>query len=88
MVEITIVKVYYTEKLSNTKLPVHSLFRPMEFKIFKHLFVSFSWYIMQLCATSGSSLGYGFSRIMSKSPKIPAPDSEENGTVDGTLAAI
>jgi hypothetical protein len=43
---------------------------------------------MQLCATSGSSLGYGFSRIMSKSPKSPAPESEENDTIDGALVAV
>ncbi|XP_078175565.1 K(+) efflux antiporter 2, chloroplastic-like [Carex rostrata] len=44
--------------------------------------------LTELCATSGSSLGYGFSRVMSKSPKVPALDSDENGTVDGTLAAV
>ncbi|KAJ3689298.1 hypothetical protein LUZ61_018462 [Rhynchospora tenuis] len=42
----------------------------------------------ELCATSGSSLGYGFSRVMSKPPKAPASDLEDNGTVDGTLAAV
>ncbi|KAJ4778264.1 Glutathione-regulated potassium-efflux system protein kefC [Rhynchospora pubera] len=42
----------------------------------------------ELCATSGSSLGYGFSRVMSKPPKAPASDPEDTGAVDGTLAAV
>ncbi|AQK47382.1 K(+) efflux antiporter 2 chloroplastic [Zea mays] len=37
-----------------------------------------------LCATSGSSLGYGFSRATSKSKSFTSDD--ENQTVDGTLA--
>lgn len=39
---------------------------------------------LQLCATSGSSLGYGFSRATSKSKSFTSDD--ENQTVDGTLA--
>jgi hypothetical protein len=44
---------------------------------------------LQLCATSGNSLGYGFSRIMSnqsksKSKSLTADD--ESDTVDGALA--
>ncbi|KAK3141113.1 hypothetical protein QOZ80_4BG0329720 [Eleusine coracana subsp. coracana] len=42
--------------------------------------------LTELCATSGSSLGYGFSRVMSMSKsKSPASD-DESETVDGTLA--
>ncbi|KAJ1694450.1 hypothetical protein LUZ63_011148 [Rhynchospora breviuscula] len=44
--------------------------------------------LTELCATSGSSLGYGFSRVMSKPPKAPVSDPEDTGTVDGTLAAV
>ncbi|KAJ3693003.1 hypothetical protein LUZ60_012098 [Juncus effusus] len=45
--------------------------------------------LTELCETSGSSLGYGFSRVMSKDiklPKIPAPDSNEADSVEGLLA--
>ncbi|PIA34232.1 hypothetical protein AQUCO_03800075v1 [Aquilegia coerulea] len=42
--------------------------------------------LTELCQASGSSLGYGFSRVMSKS-KIPSPDSsDENQITEGTLA--
>ncbi|CAN6711105.1 unnamed protein product [Malus baccata var. baccata] len=42
--------------------------------------------LTELCETSGSSLGYGFSRMMSK-PKTPPPDStDENQFTEGTLA--
>ncbi|KAM2157162.1 hypothetical protein ACFX1R_042766 [Malus domestica] len=42
--------------------------------------------LTELCETSGSSLGYGFSRMMSK-PKTPTPDStDENQFTEGTLA--
>ncbi|XP_072964792.1 K(+) efflux antiporter 2, chloroplastic [Typha angustifolia] len=41
--------------------------------------------LTELCATSGSSLGYGFSRVMSK-PKPQTTDYDESDTVDGTLA--
>nr|ADT92192.1 putative potassium efflux system family protein [Zea mays] len=40
--------------------------------------------LTELCATSGSSLGYGFSRATSKSKSFTSDD--ENQTVDGTLA--
>ncbi|KAF8659978.1 hypothetical protein HU200_058061 [Digitaria exilis] len=39
--------------------------------------------LTELCATSGSSLGYGFSKVMSKSKSITDDESE---TVDGALA--
>ncbi|XP_038878214.1 K(+) efflux antiporter 2, chloroplastic [Benincasa hispida] len=42
--------------------------------------------LTELCEASGSSLGYGFSRIMSK-PKIQTSDSsDENQVTEGTLA--
>ncbi|KAL2457684.1 K(+) efflux antiporter 2 [Abeliophyllum distichum] len=42
--------------------------------------------LTELCQASGSSLGYGFSRIMSK-PKSQPPDSpDENQVSEGTLA--
>ncbi|MQL84162.1 hypothetical protein Taro_016674 [Colocasia esculenta] len=40
--------------------------------------------LTELCQTSGSSLGYGFSRVMPK-PK-PLSDSDENQIAEGTLA--
>lgn len=40
---------------------------------------------MQLCEATGSSLGYGFSRMMIK-PKIQLSDSDENQVTEGTLA--
>ncbi|ONM11988.1 K(+) efflux antiporter 2 chloroplastic [Zea mays] len=40
--------------------------------------------LTELCATSGNSLGYGFSRVMSKSKSISSDDESE--TVDGALA--
>jgi hypothetical protein len=44
---------------------------------------------LQLCATSGSSLGYGFSRVMSNQSKTkskPLTPEDESDTVDGALA--
>lgn len=42
--------------------------------------------LMQLCEASGSSLGYGYTRIMSK-PKSQPPDSlDETQVSEGTLA--
>ncbi|KAF8413138.1 hypothetical protein HHK36_001114 [Tetracentron sinense] len=42
--------------------------------------------LTELCETSGSSLGYGFSQMMSK-PKLQASDSsDENQGIEGTLA--
>ncbi|CAL9071262.1 unnamed protein product [Musa textilis] len=41
--------------------------------------------LTELCQTSGSSLGYGFSRVMSK-PKPQSSDSDENEIIEGTLA--
>ncbi|KAM6584849.1 hypothetical protein CsatB_011851 [Cannabis sativa] len=43
--------------------------------------------LAELCQTSGSSLGYGFSRVISKTPKVPPTESpDENHIADGTLA--
>lgn len=42
--------------------------------------------LLQLCEASGSSLGYGYNRIMSK-PKSQSPDSLDEAQVsEGTLA--
>jgi hypothetical protein len=41
---------------------------------------------LQLCATTGSSLGYGFSRVMSTSKSKPLTSDDESETVDGALA--
>ncbi|XP_048421937.1 K(+) efflux antiporter 2, chloroplastic-like [Pyrus x bretschneideri] len=41
--------------------------------------------LTELCETSGSSLGYGFSRMMSK-PKTPPDSTDENQFTEGTLA--
>lgn len=41
---------------------------------------------LQLCQASGSSLGYGISRVMSK-PKVQSSDSsDESQVTEGTLA--
>lgn len=40
----------------------------------------------QLCETRGSSLGYGFSRMMTKSKLQSSSDSDENQVIEGTLA--
>ncbi|KAG1359572.1 K(+) efflux antiporter 2, chloroplastic [Cocos nucifera] len=42
--------------------------------------------LCMLCETSGSSLGYGFSRVMSDKPSPQTSDIEENEVVEGTLA--
>ncbi|XP_010107615.2 K(+) efflux antiporter 2, chloroplastic [Morus notabilis] len=41
--------------------------------------------LAELCQTSGSSLGYGFSRVMNK-PKAPSSDSSDESVTEGTLA--
>ncbi|XP_010273118.1 PREDICTED: K(+) efflux antiporter 2, chloroplastic-like [Nelumbo nucifera] len=42
--------------------------------------------LTELCEASGSSLGYGFSKVMSK-PKSQAPDSaDDDQVIEGTLA--
>ncbi|ERM95131.1 hypothetical protein AMTR_s00009p00260060 [Amborella trichopoda] len=41
--------------------------------------------LTELCEASGSSLGYGFSRIMSKA-KSQSSDSEDGQVIEGTLA--
>ncbi|VAH39230.1 unnamed protein product [Triticum turgidum subsp. durum] len=40
--------------------------------------------LTELCSTSGSSLGYGFSRVMSKTKPVVSDD--ESDTIDGALA--
>lgn len=41
---------------------------------------------VQLCETSGSSLGYGYSRMMSKPKSQPMDPSDEDQVPEGTLA--
>jgi len=41
---------------------------------------------MQLSESSGSSLGYGFSCIMSKPKPQPLDSSDDNQVSEGTLA--
>ncbi|RCV14844.1 hypothetical protein SETIT_3G011200v2 [Setaria italica] len=42
--------------------------------------------LTELCATSGSSLGYGFSRVMSMTKSKSVTSDDESETVDGALA--
>ncbi|XP_022757268.1 K(+) efflux antiporter 2, chloroplastic-like isoform X2 [Durio zibethinus] len=42
--------------------------------------------LTELCQASGSSLGYGFSRVTSKSKTQPSDSSDENHVTEGTLA--
>ncbi|KAG8391802.1 hypothetical protein BUALT_Bualt01G0224800 [Buddleja alternifolia] len=42
--------------------------------------------LTELCETSGSSLGYGYSRMMSKPKPQPSDSSDENQFTEGTLA--
>ncbi|XP_058075891.1 K(+) efflux antiporter 2, chloroplastic [Magnolia sinica] len=43
--------------------------------------------LTELCEATGSSLGYGFSRVMTKpKPQASSSDSDENQVVEGTLA--
>ncbi|KAG5219140.1 K(+) efflux antiporter [Salix suchowensis] len=42
--------------------------------------------LTELCETSGSSLGYGFSRVMTKPKTQPLDSSDENQISEGTLA--
>ncbi|XP_055817326.1 K(+) efflux antiporter 2, chloroplastic [Solanum dulcamara] len=42
--------------------------------------------LTELCETSGSSLGYGFSRVVSKAKAQPSDSSDENQISEGTLA--
>ncbi|XP_059651442.1 K(+) efflux antiporter 2, chloroplastic [Cornus florida] len=43
--------------------------------------------LTELCQASGSSLGYGFSRIMSKAKcQLPSDSSDDNQITEGTLA--
>ncbi|XWS32212.1 hypothetical protein CRYUN_Cryun23aG0140900 [Craigia yunnanensis] len=42
--------------------------------------------LTELCQASGSSLGYGFSRVMSKSKTQQSDSSDENHVTEGTLA--
>ncbi|KAH9622545.1 hypothetical protein KSS87_003048 [Heliosperma pusillum] len=41
--------------------------------------------LTELCEASGSSLGYGYSRVMTK-PKLQPPESSDNQIGEGTLA--
>lgn len=43
-------------------------------------------FVLQLCETSGSSLGYGFSRVVNKGKVQPPDSSDENQVSEGTLA--
>ncbi|XP_060218663.1 K(+) efflux antiporter 2, chloroplastic [Lycium barbarum] len=42
--------------------------------------------LTELCETSGSSLGYGFSRLVNKAKAQPPDSSDENQVSEGTLA--
>ncbi|KAK1261095.1 hypothetical protein QJS04_geneDACA001932 [Acorus gramineus] len=42
--------------------------------------------LTELCQASGSSLGYGFSRVMSKPKSSSHSDSEDDQIIEGTLA--
>uniref|UniRef100_A0A1S4CET6 K(+) efflux antiporter 2, chloroplastic n=1 Tax=Nicotiana tabacum TaxID=4097 RepID=A0A1S4CET6_TOBAC len=42
--------------------------------------------LTELCETSGSSLGYGFSRVVNKGKVQPPDSSDENQVSEGTLA--
>lgn len=42
--------------------------------------------LTELCATTGNSLGYGFSRVMSMAKSKSYTSDDENETVDGALA--
>ncbi|XP_068329968.1 K(+) efflux antiporter 2, chloroplastic-like isoform X1 [Pyrus communis] len=67
--------------LAQAKLPMSEIASTINAYRSRHLAE-----LTELCETSGSSLGYGFSRMMSK-PKTPTPDStDENQFTEGTLA--
>ncbi|KAH7862906.1 hypothetical protein Vadar_010968 [Vaccinium darrowii] len=42
--------------------------------------------LTELCEISGSSLGYGYSRVMTKPKSQPSDSSDDNQTTEGTLA--
>ncbi|XP_068645923.1 K(+) efflux antiporter 2, chloroplastic-like [Aristolochia californica] len=42
--------------------------------------------LSELCEATGSSLGYGFSTVMSKPSKLQVSDPDENQVIEGTLA--
>lgn len=45
------------------------------------------WYLsLQLCEASGSSLGYGYSRVMSKPKSQPVDSSDDSQLTEDTLA--
>lgn len=44
------------------------------------------FFCQQLCQASGSSLGYGFSRITNKPKAQPSDSSDDNQLGEGTLA--
>ncbi|KAG1361284.1 K(+) efflux antiporter 2, chloroplastic [Cocos nucifera] len=66
--------------LAQTKLPMSEIAATINEYRTRHLSE-----LTELCETSGSSLGYGFSRVMSK-PKPQTLDPDENEVVEGTLA--
>ncbi|XP_010940451.1 K(+) efflux antiporter 2, chloroplastic [Elaeis guineensis] len=66
--------------LAQTKLPMSEIAATIDEFRTRHLSE-----LTELCETRGSSLGYGFSRVMSK-PKPQTSDIDENEVVEGTLA--
>lgn len=45
------------------------------------------WFMQQLCEASGSSLGYGFNRMVASKSKSQSSDSlDDNQVSEGTLA--
>ncbi|KAJ8748937.1 hypothetical protein K2173_013374 [Erythroxylum novogranatense] len=67
--------------LAQTKLPMSEIAATINEFRSRHLSE-----LAELCQASGSSLGYGFSRVMTK-PKAPVPDpSDDNQVTEGTLA--
>ncbi|KAG5008314.1 hypothetical protein JHK85_026856 [Glycine max] len=67
--------------LSQAKLPTSEIAATINEFRSRHLAE-----LTELCEASGSSLGYGFNRIMNK-PKSPSPDSlDETPVSEGTLA--
>ncbi|PKA58022.1 K(+) efflux antiporter 2, chloroplastic [Apostasia shenzhenica] len=67
--------------LAQTKLPMSEIAATVnEFRT-RHLSE-----LTELCETTGVSLGYGFSRVMSKSKSLNSSDSDEDEFVEGTLA--
>ncbi|KAF9608745.1 hypothetical protein IFM89_010877 [Coptis chinensis] len=67
--------------LAQAKLPTLEIAATInEFRT-RHLFE-----LTELCEASGSSLGYGFARVMSKPKTSGSDSSDENQVTEGTLA--